>query len=189
MTIYKQTCLLVLLFALTCTNAWADKYSDALKTFKEANGTTEFFENNYGYALFPTIAKVGMVIGGAGGDGRVYEKEAYVGDTSMTQFSVGLQLGAQGTSQIIFFEDKPSFNNFTSGNFEFSVEASAVVITAGATAAGGTKGSTASASGNKNNATTDGRYVKGMATFVIVKGGLMYEAVVAGQKFKYSPLN
>jgi lipid-binding SYLF domain-containing protein len=105
----------------------------------------------------------------------------------MNQLTAGLQLGGQAFSQIIFFEDKRSFDEFTSGNFEFSAQASAVAITAGASASAGGTGTTAGASGGKNDAATVGEYRKGMATFTVAKGGLMYEAALGGQKFKYTP--
>lgn len=106
----------------------------------------------------------------------------------MTQMSVGLQLGGQVFSQIIFFEDKRAFDEFTSGNFEFGAQATAVAITAGASAAATTTGDSAGASGGKHDATTVGKYQKGMAAFTVAKGGLMYEASIGGQKFSYTPL-
>jgi lipid-binding SYLF domain-containing protein len=116
----------------------------------------------------------------------VYEKGAYVGDTSMTQVSIGLQLGGQAYSQIIFFENKAAFDKFTSGNFEFGAQASAVAITAGASAQAGTGGTSAGASGNQSHADTAGGYQDGMAVFTVAKGGLMYEASIGGQKFSYA---
>ncbi len=145
-----------------------------------------FVDNSYGYAVFPTIGKAGFVVGGAHGKGRVYAEGKHTGDTAMTQLSVGFQLGAQGFSEIIFFEDKRAYDEFTSGNFEFSADATAVAITAAATASAGSTGSSAGASGGKKDATTKGSYHKGMATFTVTKGGLMYEAVLAGQKFSYT---
>ena len=112
----------------------------------------------------------------------------HVGDTSMTQLTAGLQLGGQAFSQIIFFEDKRAFDEFAGGNFEFGAQATAVAITAGASAGTGTTGTSAGASGGKNDASTVGKYYKGMAVFTVAKGGLMYEATVGGQKFKYKPL-
>ncbi len=111
-----------------------------------------------------------------------------VGFTSTSDISIGFQAGGQAYSQIIFFEDQRAYDEFTSGNFEFSADASAVAITAGASASAGTTGSAAGASGGQSNATTRGRYHKGMATFTVAKGGLMYEAVVAGQKFSFKPV-
>ena len=97
------------------------------------------------------------------------------------------QLGGQGYSQIIFFQDKRAFDEFTTGKFEFGAQATAVAITAGASASLNTAGNSASASGGKHDATTAGSYNKGMATFTVAKGGLMYEASIGGQKFTYTP--
>ena len=167
--------------------ATADSYSDTVDLFKNAGQSAAFFKSSYGYAVFPTIGKGGLVVGGAHGSGRVYEQGKHVGDTSMTQLSVGLQLGGQAYSQIIFFQDQRAFKEFTTGNFEFGADVSAVAITAAASASTGTTGSSAGASGGKKDATTAGGYSKGMAIFTIVKGGAMYEASVSGQKFKYTP--
>jgi hypothetical protein len=97
------------------------------------------------------------------------------------------QFGGEAFSQIVFFEDRRAFQEFTGGSFEFGAEASAVVITAGASAAAGSSGARAGASGGKKDATTAGKYHKGMAVFTIAKGGAMYELSVAGQKFSYKP--
>jgi len=180
---------LLALFALAVPLAsHADSYSDTINIFKKAGASGRFFDTAYGYAVFPNVGKGGVGIGGAYGKGHVYEKGKYVGDTSMTQVSVGLQLGGQGYSMIVFFEDERAFKEFTGGNFEFGAEASAVAITASANAKGSTAGSSAGASGGKNDAVTAGsKYNKGMATFTIAKGGLMYEASISGQKFNYKP--
>ncbi len=119
-----------------------------------------FFSTAYGYAVFPTIGKGGVGVGGAFGKGRVYEKGKYVGDTSMSQVTVGFQLGGQAYSQIIFFQDERSFKEFTGGNFEFGAEASAVAITAAAGAKAGTTGSSAGVSGGKHDAKTVGAIPK-----------------------------
>jgi lipid-binding SYLF domain-containing protein len=187
MKLYLRTCLVFLLLALPFAQASADEYSDTINVFKNAGESGTFFAKSYGYAVFPTIGKGGIGIGGAYGKGRVYTEGAYVGDTSVTQLSVGFQLGGQAYSQIIFFKDKRAFDEFTGGNFEFGAEASAVAITAGVSAEATTTGSSAGASGGKNDATTVGKYYKGMAVFTVAKGGLMYQASVGGQKFSYTP--
>ena len=184
-----RTYMICLLFALPFGSAMADddaaKYSETIKIFQDAGESGSFFNKSYGYAVFPTIGKGGFVVGGAYGKGRVYAGGKHTGNTSMSQLSIGFQLGAQGYSQIIFFEDQRAYDEFTSGNFEFSADATAVAITAGASASAGSTGSSAGASGGKKDATTvSGGYRKGMATFTVTKGGLMYEAVLAGQKFK-----
>jgi lipid-binding SYLF domain-containing protein len=165
----------------------ADEYQATINVFRNAIESKQFFDHAYGYAVFPTVGKGGIGIGGAYGSGRVYARGNYVGDTSMTQVTVGFQLGGQAYSQMIFFEDERAFKEFTSGNFEFGAQASAVAITAGAQAAATTTGSSAGASGGQHDATTSGSYRKGMAVFTVAKGGLMYEASIGGQKFSYTP--
>jgi len=169
----------------TATSVYADEYSDTVNLFKNAGESAAYVQNAYGYAVFPTIGKGGVGVGGAYGKGRVYEKGKYIGNTSMTQVTVGLQLGGQAYSEMIFFEDERALKEFTAGHFEFGADASAVAITASANAKASTTGNSAGASGGKKDATTAGRYYKGMATFTVAKGGLMYEASVGGQKFNY----
>jgi lipid-binding SYLF domain-containing protein len=164
----------------------ADEYADTIKLFREADESRPFFNKSYGYAVFPLIGKGGLVLGAAHGKGRVYRGGSHVGDSAMSQVTLGWQLGGQAYSQIIFFEDKRAFDEFTSGNFEFGAQASAVAITAGASAQGGTTGVSASASGTQHHARLAGDYHKGMAVFTITKGGLMYEASIGGQKFDYA---
>ena len=167
--------------------ALADDYSETIELFRNAGESAALFTNSYGYAVFPTIGKAGLVVGGAHGTGRVYEHGKYVGDTSMTQVSVGIQAGGQAYSQVILFQDKRAFDEFTSGDFEFDANVGAVAITAAATGTAGTTGASVSASGGKRDAITAGKHYKGMAVFTIVKGGAMYEVSVAGQKFSYKP--
>ncbi|MDA1076489.1 MAG: lipid-binding SYLF domain-containing protein [Proteobacteria bacterium] len=172
---------------LASAPARADEFDDTIETFKRAGASAEFFESSYGYAVFPTIGKAGLGVGGARGKGQVYAAGVPVGSATMTQLSFGFQAGGQAFSQIIFFQDERSFTEFTSGNFEFSGTASAVAITAGVSAGTGTTGASGGVSAGKNDASTVGTYYKGMAIFTVAKGGLMYEAAVAGQKFSYQP--
>ena len=181
-----RSVLFALVLLLPAASALADDYSDTKKMFEDA-GVSNLFRSAYGYALFPTIGKAGFVLGGAYGTGRVYRGGTYIGNTDMTQATIGFQLGAAGFSQVIFFKDKRALDEFTRGNFEFGADAEAVAITAAAGASANTSGSSATASGGKNNANTVGDYHKGMATFTITKGGLMYEVSVGGQKFSYTP--
>ena len=177
-----------LLIFLFFSSAYADDYADTKKMFVDA-GLSDMFSSAYGYALFPTIGKAGFLVGGAYGKGRVYEQGKHIGNTAMTQATIGFQLGGAGFSQVIFFQDKRALAEFTNGNFEFGAEAQATAITAAAGASANTSGSSATASGGKNNATTAGAgYNKGMSTFTITKGGLMYEISVGGQKFSFTKL-
>ena len=168
----------------------ADKFDDTANLFRDAGASSTFFDHCYGYAVFPTIGKVGFIVGAARGNGRVYIGEDHVGDTTMTQLTAGFLAGGQGFAQIVFFQDERSFNEFSAGNFEFGANAAAVALTAGASAAAATSGPTAGASGGKKDATTAGStYYKGMKVFTIARGGLMLEASLGGQKFSYRPVD
>jgi lipid-binding SYLF domain-containing protein len=168
--------------------AQADNYSDTIALFKNAGDSAGYFSRSYGYAVFPTIGEGGFILGAAHGKGRVYVNGGLVGDTSMTQLSAGFQAGGKAYSQIIFFQDKRAIDEFESGSFEFSAAASAIAVTASANASAGTNGATSGASGGEKDATTNsGGYQKGMLVFTIAKGGLMYAAAIAGQKFSYTP--
>ncbi|NIP13672.1 MAG: hypothetical protein GWM88_02580 [Pseudomonadales bacterium] len=182
------TLLAATLMMLFSGSAAADKYDETVELFRNAGDSNAFFAKSYGYAVFPTIGKGGFGIGGARGKGRVFVGGNHVGNTTMTQLTIGFQIGGQGFSQIIFFQDERSFQEFSTGNFEFGANASAVAITAGASASASTSGASAGASGGKKDATTAGTsYYKGMKVFTIAKGGLMYEASIGGQKFSYRP--
>jgi lipid-binding SYLF domain-containing protein len=189
MTTGLKSLLAVTFILLTFNSAQADNYDDAREVFKRAGESANFFDRAYAYALFPTIGKAGIGIGGAHGSGRVYVGGTHIGDTKMTQVTYGLQLGGQAYTQIIFFEDKRALEEFTSGNFEFGAQATAVAITASAGAQANTGGGAqAGAAGGRNDASTvSGGYRKGMAIFTVAKGGLMYEATLGGQKYSYTP--
>jgi lipid-binding SYLF domain-containing protein len=167
--------------------AYAGKYSDTVNLFRNAGESSSFFQRSYAYAVFPTVGEGGFVVGGALGKGHVYVHGQLVGDTTMGQVSVGFQAGGKAYSQIIFFEDKAALDKFESGTFEFAAGASAVAITAAASTSVGTNGTSAEASGGEKNARATGAYQGGMAVFTIAKGGLMYAAAIAGQKFSYTP--
>ena len=141
------------------------KTIDDLKKLKKIKRLKPYFKEAEGYVVFPNIGKVGIGIGGARGSGEVFKDHNVIGSATLTQLSVGFQLGAQAFSQIIFFQSKNDLNRFTEGNFEFDASASAALVTEGA------------------NASAD--YSNGAAVFTFSKGGLMYEASIGGQKFSY----
>jgi len=143
----------------------SDKTIKALNKFKNKSSLKPYFKKARGYAVFPNVGKGGIGIGGARGKGEVFEKGNVIGSTTLTQVSIGFQLGGQAFSQIIFFKDKKSLERFTEGNFEFGASASAALISEGA------------------NASAD--YSDGVAVLTFSKGGLMYEASIGGQKFSY----
>lgn len=127
---------------------------------------SKWFETAYAYAVFPSVGKGGIGIGGAHGKGLVIVGDSTVAYTSLSQMSIGFQLGGQVYAEFIMFKDKTAFDNFARGNFEFGAQVSAVAVTLGASA--------------------DADYDGGVAVFTIAGGGLMYEASVGGQKFKYT---
>ena len=179
--------MIMFILALALANpVQADKFTDTIEVYKKSESAQPFFKSAYGYAVFPTVGKGGMVIGGAYGKGQVYRGGKVTGETSLIKATIGFQLGGQAFSEMIFFEDKRAYDDFISGNFEFDASASAVAITAGAQAKAGTEGSTASASaGPATGKQAGSSYRKGMAIFVHIKGGLMYEAAIGGQKFNF----
>ena len=131
-------------------------------------GVQRFFDDSYGYAVFPSVGKGGFVVGGAHGTGLVYEGGVLVGQSTLKQVDVGLQLGGQSFIQVMFFQGKEDLDRFKANKIEFSGQASAVAITAGASA--------------------DIDYAKGVAVVSKTKGGLMYEATLGGQTFEYKPI-
>jgi lipid-binding SYLF domain-containing protein len=131
-------------------------------------GMKKFIDGSAGYAVFPSVGKGGIGIGGAHGKGLVIADDKAIARTSLSQITIGLQLGGQVYAEFIFFKDKTALGHFQRGNFELGAQASAVAVTAGGSA--------------------DADYDQGVAVFTNVGGGLMFEASVGGQKFKYEAL-
>ncbi len=190
MKMYRYSIVVCAMMAVLAMSmpAAANEYTDTIAVYKQSEAVQPFFKNSYGYAVFPVIGKAGFVVGGAYGKGRVYRHGVVTGEASLVKVSVGFQAGGQAFSEMIFFEDKRAYDEFTSGEFEFDAAASAVAITAGAQAKAGTQGATAGVSaGPATGKQADTSYHKGMAVFVHTKGGLMYEAAIGGQKFSFTP--
>jgi lipid-binding SYLF domain-containing protein len=184
-------CTVALLFALPASAKRKVKdYSDTIEEFKKIPVVAKFFESAHGYAVFPSIGKGGLGIGGSHGKGQVYRGGEVIGFTSTSDISIGLQAGGQAYSQIIFFENETSLTQFTGGNFEFSASASAIAVQAEAKASASTEGTNASASESKtaDKAVANAEYQNGLAIFTMAKGGLMYAATIAGQKYSFRSL-
>jgi lipid-binding SYLF domain-containing protein len=130
-------------------------------------GMDKFFDSAYGYVIFPNVGKGGLGVGGASGNGAVYKQGKLVGMAKLTQVSIGFQAGGQSFREVVFFEHKSGFDRFTEDKIEFAAQVSAVAAAAGVSA--------------------DAKYVEGVAVFTMAKAGLMYQASVGGQKFKYDP--
>jgi len=135
---------------------------DFIKADKEMKG---LFEKSYGYVIFPNVGKGAVVVGGAAGTGAAYEHGKQIGIAKLTQVSVGFQFGGQAYREVIFFENKEAMDRFKDNRIEFSAQVSAVAAASGASA--------------------NAKYVEGVMVFTMQKGGLMYEASVGGQKFKF----
>ncbi|WP_185233831.1 YSC84-related protein [Teredinibacter franksiae] len=173
------------------TNLYADdaKYSATMAEFKKNPVVQKFLGKAYGYAVFPNIGKGGLGIGGAHGKGKVYQGGNVAGTTKMTQLTIGLQAGGQAYSQLVLFENKASYDKFTQGEYEFGAQATAVAIKASANATAGTTGNAAGATSKGESGAQNAQYVNGMVVFTYAKGGLMYEASLGGQKYKFEALN
>ena len=164
---------LVLMFSLSQAFGWDPdeveeydaKAQEALAAFKEKDPKVQrFIDASAGYVVIPTVGKGGFGIGGARGKGVLYEDGVVTAIVTLTQLTIGFQAGGQAYSEFIFIEDDATLSNFKRGNYELGAQASAVAVTAGASA--------------------DADFNGGMAIFTQAKGGLMYEASVGGQKFK-----
>ena len=142
---------------------------NAIQVARETDpGMQKFFDSAAGYAVFPAVGKGGIGVGGAYGRGELYEGGQPVGYCTLTQASIGFQLGGQKYTELIFFETKNALEGFKSGNFAFSAQASAVALKSGVSA--------------------NAKYENGVAVFTMGQAGLMYEASIGGQKFSYEPM-
>ena len=154
---------------------------ETIDKFKENDPSMErFFYNAWGYAVFPTVGEGALIVGGAHGTGLVYKsvrvslltgdpiwKGKVVGRSKLSQGTVGLQAGGQAYSEIIFFKDKAAFDSLKDGKLKLAAQASAIAVTAGASA--------------------DAAYEGGVAVFTMGKGGLMLQAAIGGQEITFEP--
>lgn len=163
---------LLLAFVTTVTFAQKeDKIISDSETAKAAflkddPSMAELFDSAHGYIILPNVGKGGLGIGGAAGSGVAHEGGELVGFARMTQVTIGFQAGGQAYSEVVFFETKEAFDRFKENKIEMSAQVSAVAAASGASA--------------------NAKYVEGVAVFTRSKGGLMYEASVGGQQFKFT---
>jgi len=166
-----------MLLATSSSQAWDPGKLDEAKAkaqvavaalLKKDPAMQRFFDEAVAYAVVPSVGKAGFGVGGARGKGLLYESGEPTAEVTLTQLSIGFQMGGQVYSEFIFFEDDETLGDFKRGNFELGAQASAVAVTSGASA--------------------NADYSDGVAIFTQAKGGLMYEASVGGQKFKIEPL-
>lgn len=171
----KPVCLMMLTLLFACTMVKAQDAKDQRIIGDSKRAKAEFvktdklmqslFNDSYAYVIFPNVGKGAIGVGGAAGNGIVFQKRKIIGSAKMKQLSVGLQLGGQAYREVIFFENEAALKRFKENNFEFSGQASAVAVKAGAA--------------------TNVKYREGVMVFSQQKGGLMYEASIGGQKFDY----
>ena len=145
----------------------AQEVAAAIANFKTDADIAKWFNTAYGYAVFPSITKAAVIVGGAGGSGHVFEKGAYIGDVRVSQASIGAALGGESFAEVIFFETKAALDRFKENKFEMAAGMSAVAASSGTS--------------------KDAKYTDGVAVFTQAKKGLMAEVSVGGQKFKFTP--
>lgn len=176
MKILKAISLVLILFAGTFTFAQNKKdlkiIADAKKAkqtlIKQDEGLESFFKDSAGYVIFPNVGKGGFIIGGASGNGAVYENGNLIGMADLKKLNIGLQAGGQAIIEVIFFETKKDLDAFKKSDFQFGAEASAVAV--------------------KSGIAFNAKYKDGVAVFALPKAGLMADASVGGQKFKFTPV-
>jgi lipid-binding SYLF domain-containing protein len=147
----------------------SDQVAASIKNFKTTDPTLDrFFKDSQGYAVFPAVRSAAVAIGGAYGQGEVYEKGKLIGHADLSQANIGASLGGQRYAEIIFFKDEGTLATFKTTQVQFDARASAIAASAGAG--------------------TSADYQKGVAIFTLPEGGLMFQAAVGGQKFHFAPL-
>ena len=172
----SATLILILVFVFQLGFAQSEeKKKEILEDSKEAKaaflkedpGMSKFFDGSFGYLIFPNVGKGGLGVGAAAGNGVAYEQGALIGYAKLSQVSIGFQAGGQAYREVVFFESSEEMERFKDNKIEFSAQVSAVAAASGASA--------------------NAKYVEGVAVFTMAKGGLMYEASVGGQQFKFKP--
>lgn len=150
-------------------NKLKSEVSDAINVFKQTDpGIKKLFDTAAGYAVFPRIGKGGFIVGGAGGEGLVYERGRLVGRATLSQATVGAQVGGQVYRELIFFDTPETLQQFKGGKFQMSAQAGGVVAAEGAA--------------------ETARFTEGVLVFTKPIKGVMAEASIGGQKFRFEPL-
>lgn len=145
------------------------KSENAVQLAKKTDpGLQKFFDTAAGYVVFPSVGKGAIGVGGAYGRGELFEHGKLVGYATLTQASIGLALGGQAYTELIFFEDRAALGRFKASNFAFAAQVSAVALKSGVSA--------------------NAKYADGVAVFTMGEAGLMYEASIGGQKFSFEPI-
>ena len=167
-----------------------DDFSRSIEEFRSIETVAPYFDTAYGYAVWRRIIRGGFGIGAASGQGQVYVNGEVTGFSRLIDVTIGYQAGGQAYRQIIFFQDKRAYDEFTSGSFQFDASASAVAVTAGVQASASTQGSQASAGAGSASTTAlaGAGYLRGLQVFTMLIGGLMYQATIGGQSYEFTPV-
>ena len=181
---------LICMLAGTAASQDVQDFSATISEFRSIAAVAPYFDSAYGYAVWRRIGRGGLGIGAATGSGQVYRSGEVTGISRLFDLTIGFQAGGQVYKQIVFFEDKRAYNEFTNDNFQFNAAASAVAVTASAQANAGTQGSQATAGvGGPAGTAAAGGYQRGLQVFTMSIGGLMYQATVGGQSYSFTPVN
>jgi len=172
----KKITLTIVLLAITISHAQSkkdqkiidDAHTAKQTLLKQDDGLQTFFDQSAGYVIFPNVGKGGFIIGGASGNGAVYRDNKIIGMANLKKLNVGFQAGGQAIIEVIFFETKTDLERFKENKFQFAAEASAVAV--------------------KSGIAYNAKYKDGVAVFALPKAGLMADATVGGQKFKFTPI-
>jgi lipid-binding SYLF domain-containing protein len=165
---------LTLVGAVAAAAAEADRLDtdvrDTVQMFQTSKPRLQrLFDTAYGYAVFPSVGKGAIGIGGAEGRGQVFERGALIGTAKLTQATVGAQLGAQSYSEVIFFESPKALDDFRDGKTALSADLSGAIAADGAGA--------------------EAKYQHGVLVYTMQRSGLMFEASIGGQHFTFRPID
>ena len=128
----------------------------------------DVLEEAYGYVVFPSVGSGGLVVGGSGGSGVVYQRGRPVGFATVREVDVGAIAGGQTYSELIVFSEPGPLERLQRGQFDLTANISATAVRSGAAA--GTN------------------FRDGTAVFVHDQQGLMADISVGGQSVSFEPM-
>jgi lipid-binding SYLF domain-containing protein len=141
----------------------------AIKVFKKADPTLKkFFDESAGYAVFPSVGRGGLIIGGQHGHGLAYAKGKVVGEVTLTEINFGAQIGGESFYEVIFFETAQNMEDLKESKTRLSAQVNAVAAA--------------------NGAAKTAKYDQGIVVFTLPRSGLMAQATVGGQTLKFKPM-
>ena len=165
---------LILIFALAAfalgparaASTEQDAQAALQKLYSTAPGAKSLSATAKGILVFPDVTKAGLIIGGQGGDGVLFEGGKATGRYRTGAASVGLQAGVQSYGYALFFMTDEDLNYLkTSSGWSLGTGPNIVIADAGAA---------------KDASTLTGR--KGVYGFIFGQKGLMAGMGLVGQK-------